>query len=88
MTGGFTGANMDRPAFKRLLQDIEDGKVDVVAVYKLDRLSRSLADFAQLIQFFEKHGVSFISITQQFNTKNALVISATVKRACRCVELP
>ncbi len=61
--GGFTGANMDRPAFKRLLHDIELGKVDIVAVYKIDRLSRSLADFAQLIQFFEKHGASFISIT-------------------------
>jgi site-specific DNA recombinase len=66
--GGFTGANMDRPALARLLHDIEAGRVDCVVVYKVDRLSRSLLDFARIIGLFEKHRVSFVSVTQQFNT--------------------
>ena len=66
--GGFSGANVDRPAFQRLLADVEAGKVDVVAVYKLDRLSRSLLDFAQLLEFFRKHGVSVASVTESFCT--------------------
>ena len=70
--GGFTGANTDRPAFQRLLADIEAGKVDVVGVYKIDRLSRSLPDFARLMEFFERHGVTFISVTQQFNTTSSM----------------
>ncbi len=70
--GGFTGANTDRPAFQRLMGDIEGGKVDLVAVYKLDRLSRSLIDFTKLIEFFEKHGVSFCSITQNFNSATSV----------------
>lgn len=70
--GGFTGGNMDRPALKRLLADIEAGKVDVVVVYKVDRLSRSLLDFARIIETFDKHGVSFVSVTQQFNTTSSL----------------
>lgn len=70
--GGFTGGNMDRPALKRLLADIEAGKVDCVIVYKVDRLSRSLLDFARLVEVFEKHRVSFVSVTQQFNTSTSM----------------
>ena len=70
--GGFTGGNMDRPALKRLLADIEAGKVDVVVVYKVDRLSRSLLDFARIMEAFEKHGVSFVSVTQAFSTTNSM----------------
>lgn len=66
--GGFTGGNTDRPALRRLLADIEAGKVDCVVVYKVDRLSRSLLDFAQMMQTFEKQKVAFVSVTQQFNT--------------------
>src|SRR5947209_4979813 len=63
--GGFTGGNMDRPALQRLLADIAAGKVDCVLVYKLDRLSRSLLDFASMMQVFEQRKVSFVSVTQQ-----------------------
>jgi site-specific DNA recombinase len=70
--GGFTGGNMDRPALKRLLADIEAGKVDCVVVYKVDRLSRSLLDFARMMQTFERHKVSFVSVTQQFNTATSM----------------
>ena len=70
--GGFSGGNMDRPALARLLHDIEQGKVDVVVVYKVDRLSRSLLDFSRIIEVFEKHSVSFVSVTQQFNTASSL----------------
>ena len=66
--GGFTGANTERPALRRLMADIEDGKVDCVVVYKLDRLSRSLLDFARLLGLFEQHSVSFVAVTQQFST--------------------
>lgn len=66
--GGFTGANMERPALARLLSDIEAGRIDCVVVYKVDRLSRSLLDFARIMGLFEKHAVSFVSVTQQFNT--------------------
>ncbi len=66
--GGYTGSNTDRPALKRLMQDLEDGKVDVVLVYKVDRLSRSLLDFVTVLQVFDKHNVAFVSVTQQFNT--------------------
>ena len=66
--GGFTGANMDRPALGRLMVDIEAGRIDCVVVYKVDRLSRSLLDFARMMGAFEKHGISFVSVTQQFNT--------------------
>ena len=66
--GGYTGANTDRPGFQRLLKDIAAGRVDVIAVYKIDRLSRSLLDFMQLMKLFEQHGVTFVSVTQQFNT--------------------
>src|SRR5262245_41793165 len=70
--GGFTGANMDRPALRRLLADIEAGKVDLVVVYKVDRLSRSLLDFARIMETFERHKVSFVSVTQAFNTATSM----------------
>jgi site-specific DNA recombinase len=70
--GGFTGGNMDRPAVQRLMQDIEAGRVDCVVVYKVDRLSRSLLDFARMMETFEKHQVSFVSVTQQFNTTSSM----------------
>jgi site-specific DNA recombinase len=70
--GGFTGANMERPALQRLIDDIESGKVNCVVVYKVDRLSRSLLDFARLIELFDSKGVSFVSTTQQFNTSQSL----------------
>ncbi len=66
--GGYTGANMDRPALKRLLADVQAGKVDCVVVYKVDRLTRSLFDFARIIEVLDKHGASFVAVTQQFNT--------------------
>jgi len=70
--GGFSGGNTDRPALKRLLEDIEAGRVNVVLCYKLDRLSRSLADFVRLMETFEKKGVSFVSVTQHFDTKSSM----------------
>ncbi|MGE3779011.1 MAG: recombinase family protein [Pirellulaceae bacterium] len=70
--GGFTGGNMDRPALRRLMQDIEAGKVDVVIVYKVDRLSRSLLDFAKIMEVFDKYNVAFVSVTQQFNTSTPM----------------
>jgi DNA invertase Pin-like site-specific DNA recombinase len=70
--GGFSGGNIERPAFKQLMADISAGKVSIVVVYKVDRLTRSLADFAKIIDQFEKHKVSFVSITQQFNTTNSM----------------
>src|SRR6266849_4114862 len=70
--GGFTGGNMDRPALKRLMGDIEAGKVDTVVVYKVDRLSRSLLDFARMMETFDKHQVAFVSVTQQFNTATSM----------------
>lgn len=66
--GGYSGGNTNRPGLKRLLADIKENKIDVVVVYKIDRLTRSLLDFAQLIGLFDKHNVSFVSVTQQFNT--------------------
>jgi site-specific DNA recombinase len=70
--GGFTGGNMDRPAVRRLLADIEAGKIDCVVVYKVDRLSRSLLDFAKMMEIFDEHQVSFVSVTQQFNTASSM----------------
>ena len=69
--GGFSGGTLERPALKELLADIEAGKVDVVVIYKIDRLSRSLVDFAELQSRFEKHGVSFVSVTQQIDTSGS-----------------
>jgi site-specific DNA recombinase len=70
--GGFTGGNMERPGVKRLMADIEAHQVDCVVVYKVDRLSRSLLDFARMMETFEKHDVSFVSVTQQFNTAHSM----------------
>ena len=70
--GGFTGGNMERPALKRLMADIESGKVNCVVVYKVDRLSRSLLDFAKMLEVFERHQVAFVSVTQQFNTTTSM----------------
>src|SRR5258708_8707621 len=70
--GGFSGATMERPAFQRLLLDMSAGKIDVVVVYKVDRLTRSLSDFAKIVDIFDKHAVSFVSGTQQFNTTTSM----------------
>jgi site-specific DNA recombinase len=70
--GGFTGGNMQRPAVQRLMKDIEAGRVNCVVVYKVDRLSRSLLDFARLMETFDKHRVAFVSVTQQFNTATSM----------------
>jgi DNA invertase Pin-like site-specific DNA recombinase len=70
--GGFSGGTMDRPALQRLLGDIAEGTVDVVVVYKIDRLTRSLFNFAKIVEAFEAKGVSFVSITQQFNTSTSM----------------
>ncbi len=69
---GFSGGNVDRPGLKRLMADIEMGKIDIVVVYKIDRLTRSLTDFSRLIEVFERHTVSFVSVTQQFNTTTSM----------------
>ena len=70
--GGFSGGTLERPALRRLLADVERGLVDVVVVYKIDRLSRSLTDFAKLVEVFEVHGVTFVSVTQAFNTTTSM----------------
>jgi site-specific DNA recombinase len=70
--GGYTGANMERPALKRLLADVRAGGVDCVVVYKVDRLTRSLLDFSRIVEVLDKHGVSFVAVTQQFNTTSSL----------------
>ncbi|MCB1501883.1 MAG: recombinase family protein [Bauldia sp.] len=70
--GGFSGGSLERPALKRLLADIEDHRVDVVVVYKIDRLSRSLMDFAKLVDVFDRGGVTFVSVTQSFNTTTSM----------------
>src|SRR2546426_2179994 len=70
--GGFSGGNMERPALQRLLADIQGGRIDIIVVYKVDRLTRSLADFARLVEIFDAQGVSFVSVTQQFNTTSSM----------------
>jgi site-specific DNA recombinase len=70
--GGYSGGNMERPGLKRLLDDIATKRVDTVVVYKVDRLTRSLADFAKMVEQFDKQGVSFVSVTQQFNTTTSM----------------
>jgi site-specific DNA recombinase len=70
--GGFSGGTMERPAFKRLLADVSAGNIDVVVVYKVDRLTRSLSDFAKIVDIFDKRNVSFVSVTQQFNTTSSM----------------
>jgi DNA invertase Pin-like site-specific DNA recombinase len=70
--GGYSGGSTDRPALQKLLEDIRARKIDVIVVYKVDRLTRSLADFAKLVELFDAHGVSFVSVTQQFNTTTSM----------------
>ena len=70
--GGYSGGSTDRPDLQRLLDDIRSRKIDVIVVYKVDRLTRSLADFAKLVELFDAHGVSFVSVTQQFNTTTSM----------------
>src|SRR6266849_2613537 len=70
--GGFSGGSMERPALQRLLADIQGGRIDIIVVYKVDRLTRSLADFARLVEIFDAQGVSFVSVTQQFNTTSSM----------------
>jgi DNA invertase Pin-like site-specific DNA recombinase len=70
--GGFSGGNLTRPALQRLLADINDGKVDLVVVYKIDRLTRSLMDFSKLVETFDRHQTSFVSVTQHFNTTSSM----------------
>lgn len=70
--GGFSGGTLERPALKQLLADIQQRRIDVVVVYKVDRLTRSLGDFAKLVETFDAHGVSFVSVTQQFNTTTSM----------------
>ncbi len=70
--GGFSGGNMERPALSRMLEDIKAGKVDIVVVYKIDRLTRSLTDFSKLVEIFDAHNVTFVSITQSFNTTTSM----------------
>jgi site-specific DNA recombinase len=70
--GGLSGASLDRPALQELLDDVRDGKIDIILVYKVDRLTRSLADFAKLVELFDQHSVSFVSVTQSFNTTGSM----------------
>ena len=70
--GGFSGGSMERPAVKRLMADLKSGLIDIVVVYKVDRLTRSLADFAKIVEILDGHGASFVSITQQFNTTTSM----------------
>jgi DNA invertase Pin-like site-specific DNA recombinase len=70
--GGISGGTLERPALKRLLADIQEGLIDVVVVYKIDRLSRSLMDFSKLVEVFDAHGGTFVSVTQSFNTTTSM----------------
>src|SRR5512134_3709447 len=70
--GGFSGGTMERPALQRLLRHVESGRIDVIVVYKVDGLSRSLTDFARIVEIFERHNASFVSVTQQFNTTSSM----------------
>src|SRR3954465_11061211 len=70
--GGFSGGSMERPGLEKLLADIEARAIDVVVVYKVDRLTRSLMDFAKIVEVFDRHGVSFVSVTQAFNTTTSM----------------
>jgi DNA invertase Pin-like site-specific DNA recombinase len=70
--GGLSGGTMERPALQRLLSDVNTGKVQIIVVYKVDRLTRSLADFAKIVDVLDAHGASFVSVTQQFNTTTSM----------------
>ena len=83
--GGYTGGNMDRPALKRLLAAVEARSVDCVVVYKVDRLSRSLLDFSRIVEIFDRNGVSFAAVTQQFNSEFSAGLRSPVKVRCGSV---
>src|SRR5436853_3806560 len=70
--GAFSGASLDRPALQTLLAEVHSGRIDTIVVYKVDRLTRSLADFAKLVELFDQHAVSFVSVTQSFNTTSSM----------------
>ena len=70
--GGFSGGSLDRPGLQKLLADIRERRIDIVVVYKVDRLTRSLTDFAKLVELFDAHGVAFVSVTQSFNTTTSM----------------
>ena len=70
--GGLSGGSMERPALQRLLADVAAGRFNVIVVYKVDRLTRSLADFARIVETLDRHGASFVSVTQQFNTTSSM----------------
>jgi site-specific DNA recombinase len=82
--GGFSGGNTDRPALQRLLGDVRAGKIDIIVVYKVDRLTRSLADFAKLVELFDQNAVSFVSVTQQFIQPPRWAVSHSTS----CCRLP
>lgn len=73
--GGYSGGSIERPGLQQLLADVEAGKVDVIVVYKVDRLTRSLADFARIVDILDRRGASFVSVTQAFNTTTSMVCS-------------
>jgi DNA invertase Pin-like site-specific DNA recombinase len=79
--GAFSGASLDRPALQELLAEVRSGKIGVIVVYKVDRLTRSLADFAKLVEMFDRHSVSFVSVTQSFNTTNSIMPNEVLCRA-------
>jgi DNA invertase Pin-like site-specific DNA recombinase len=69
---GFSGGSMERPALRKLIEEVRQGGVDIIVVYKVDRRTRSLADFAKLVELFDEHDVSFVSVTQAFNTTTSI----------------
>jgi site-specific DNA recombinase len=81
--GGFTGGNLGRPALQQLLEDIEAHRIETIVVYKVDRLSRSLLDFARLMERFDQHSVSFVSVTQPFNTTTSIgLLHCGISKIC------
>jgi site-specific DNA recombinase len=87
--GAFSGASLERPALQQLLADVRAGTIDIALVYKLDRLTRSLADFTKLIELFDAHGVSFVSVTQSFNTSSSMGRLTLMTRAvCTATKEP
>ena len=94
--GGYSGGTVERPALQKLLDDVRQGSVDVIVVYKVDRLTRSLADFAKLVELFDAKGASFVSVTQAFNTTtsmgrltlNVLLSFAQFEREVLCMRAP
>src|SRR5205823_5975132 len=82
--GGFSGATMDRPALQQLLADVTAGRVDTIVVYKIDRLTRSLADFAKIVEILDARGASFVSVTQPFTRANSILASTRRSSISRC----